>query len=105
MIRVLIGTLISVTAIAGHAQNLSTDPFPTPIEASNDVIASNFIEFAQIPMVEERFAPRLMHMTSEPGTQRLFVSVMTGALYSMNYEGGVRLRNISTLATRNGACA
>lgn len=88
MIRALIGTLISVAAVAGHAQNLSSDPFPTPIEASNDVIASNFIEFAQIPLVDERFAPRLMHMTSEPGTQRLFVSVMTGALYSMNYEGG-----------------
>ena len=88
MIRALFGTLIGLAAAVGHAQQLSTDPFPTPIEASKDVISNNFIEFASIPLEDGRFTPRLMHMTSETGTQRLFVSVMTGSLYSMNYEGG-----------------
>jgi hypothetical protein len=88
MIRALIGTLLGLAAAIGHAQNLSGDPFPAPIDASSNIVASNFIDFAQLPLVDERFAPRLMHMTSETGTQRLFVSVMTGALYSMNYDGG-----------------
>ncbi len=76
--------------ISGPAgrQELTVDPFPAPIETSQDVIAVNFVEFATIPDVAGA-APRMMHFADEPGTKRMFVSVMTGVLYSLSYDGKV----------------
>jgi len=82
----LIAAAMGIGATAVVAQQLSADPFP-PIEATRDVIAVNFVEFASIPFDEDEFAPRLMHMVTEPGTQRLFVSNMIGILYGMGYDG------------------
>ena len=59
---------------------------PRPIDTTRDVVAVNFVDFATIPDVKGE-APRIMHMTDEPGTRRLFVSLMTGALYSVSYDG------------------
>ncbi len=87
MIRIAISALIGLAATGLHAQQLSTNPFPTPIETSRDVVAVNFIEFASIPNDDAGFAPRLMLMVTEPGSERLFVSSMLGTLYSMNYDG------------------
>ncbi|MDX1491066.1 MAG: PQQ-dependent sugar dehydrogenase [Pseudohongiellaceae bacterium] len=87
MHRILIGTLFGCFTGLVSAQQLSSDPFPTPIKAEEGVISANFVEFAAIPFEDDRYAPRLMTMTSEPGTQRLFVSAMTGTLYAMDYEG------------------
>jgi hypothetical protein len=67
-------------------QELTVDPFLTPIETSRDVIAVNFVEFATIPDAAGA-APRMMHFLDEPGTKRMFVSLMTGALYSISYDG------------------
>ena len=81
---VLLG-LIVAPVLTACAQE-TVDPFPTPIDTTRDVVAVNFVDFATIPDVKGE-APRIMHMTDEPGTRRLFVSLMTGALYSVSYDG------------------
>jgi hypothetical protein len=82
--------LVGATMVAASAtaQQLTVDPFPTPIETTQGVVAVKFVEFATIPDVKGE-APRLMHFVDEPGTKRLFVSVMTGALFSLSYNGKV----------------
>ena len=52
------------------------------------MIAVNFVEFATIPDVNGE-APRMMHFVDEPGTRRVVVSLMTGALYTLSYDGKV----------------
>ena len=86
MIRFLLACLFAVTATALFAQS-EDNPFSTPIPANQDVVTVNFTEFARIPDDADGKAPRLMHMITEPGTARLFVSVMTGKLYSISYDG------------------
>ncbi len=78
----------TMVAASASAQQLTVDPFPAPIETTQGVVAVKFVEFATIPDVKGE-APRLMHFVDEPGTKRLFVSVMTGALYSLSYDGKV----------------
>ena len=62
------------------------DPFSAPIVASEGVIQVNIAEFASIPDVDGQPA-RMMLLTDEPGTRRLFVSDMRGLLYSVSYDG------------------
>jgi hypothetical protein len=89
MFRILtIAVLTGVVSTAVTAQQLSNDPFP-PIEATKDAITVGFVEFATIPDAEGGEAPRLMHMMDEPGSKRLFVSAMRGALYSVSYDGKI----------------
>lgn len=83
IIRLIVATLLMT--LAALAQT-TTDPFPTPIEATDGVIAVKFVEFASIPDVGGQ-APRMMLMLNEPSTRRLFVSVMTGPLYTVSYDG------------------
>jgi hypothetical protein len=83
----MLRTVSVATMTAVHAEQLSSDPLPTPIEATRDVIVLGFTEFAKIPDVEGGEAPRLMFMVDEPGTQQFFVSTMRGMLYSISYDG------------------
>jgi Glucose / Sorbosone dehydrogenase len=76
-----------LTAMPAFAQQLSTNPFDKPIEASQGAIAVSFLEFATIPAAQGNEAPRLMHMIAEPQTKRLFVSTMRGMLFSIGYDG------------------
>jgi Glucose / Sorbosone dehydrogenase len=62
------------------------DPFPNPIPAEEGAIKVNFVEFATLPDVDVNTA-RPMLMSYEPGTRRLFVNDMHGALYSMSLDG------------------
>ncbi len=92
MIRHLITGLLALGTSAALAQSLSTNPFPTPIESEKDIITVNFVDFARIPNDDAGFAPRLMHMVTEPNGERRFVSAMTGQLYGMQADGSqVRL--------------
>lgn len=75
-------------AASAAARQTTLDPFSTPIETTQGVIAVNFVEFATIPDVNGE-APRMMHFVDEPGTRRLVVSLMTGALYTLSYDGKV----------------
>ena len=65
---------------------LTVDPFPTPIETTQGVIAVNFVEFATIPDVGGA-PPRMMLLVDEPGSRRMFVSAMQGVLFSVSYDG------------------
>ena len=64
----------------------SNNPFPTPIPATEAVIAVNYVEFASIPDVGTA-APRMNLLVDEPGTKRLFVNTMPGMLYVVSYDG------------------
>jgi hypothetical protein len=86
MFRLTAFTILIGLTSTSFAQQLSTDPFP-PMEATKGVISVGFVEFAKIPDTETGEAPRLMHMVDEPGTNRLFVNTMRGALYSVSYDG------------------
>ncbi len=66
--------------------NGTRDPFPNPIPAEEGAIRVNFVEFASLPDVEGNTA-RPMLMSYEPGTGRLFVNDMHGALYSLSKDG------------------
>ncbi len=61
------------------------NPFP-PVDLTSDVVTVNYQDFSRIPFADGN-APRLMHMLSEPTTERLFVSTMTGKLYSISHDG------------------
>jgi Glucose / Sorbosone dehydrogenase len=81
----LLGVVMLGVAASVCAQP-TLDPFPTPIEATQGVIAVNYVEFATIPD-ENGEAPRLMHLVDEPGTKRIFVSSMRGTIYALSYDG------------------
>jgi hypothetical protein len=66
--------------------NGTRDPFPVPIPAIAGAIRVNFVEFAALPDVEGN-AARPMLMSYEPGTRRLFVNDMHGALFSVSLDG------------------
>jgi glucose/arabinose dehydrogenase len=82
-IRIIVAALM--TAVAAFAQ-ATNDPFPTPIPAGDGVILVKTVEFATIPATGEQ-PPRVMHMTTEPGGRRMFVSDMTGPLYTVSSDG------------------
>ena len=66
------------------------NPYPAPIEANEGVIALGFTEFATLPdaiVNGTPVAPRMMMLADESTTKRLFVSTMTGMLYSVSYDG------------------
>jgi len=71
---------------AGAVAQVTNDPFPTPIAASDRVIAVKFTEFATIPDFNGA-APRIMTMVYERGSQRYFASDMNGKLYKISADG------------------
>ena len=82
MTRVVALLLLTVPALA----QTPTDPFPTPIAATEGVIRVSFVEFASIPDVGGE-AARMMLLVDEPGTRRLFVNDMRGPLFTSSYDG------------------
>jgi hypothetical protein len=64
----------------------TNDPFPEPIASVDGVIRVGYVEFASIPDLAGE-AARMMLVTTEPGTRRLFVNDMRGPLYSISYDG------------------
>ena len=66
--------------------NGTRDPWPAPIPAIAGAIKVNFVEFATLPDVAGN-AARPMLMSYEPGTRRMFVNDMHGALYSVSNDG------------------
>src|SRR5688572_21519650 len=64
----------------------TNNPFPEPIAATEGVITVKFREFASLPDNQGQ-ASRMMTLVDEPGTKRLFVSDMTGPVYTVSYDG------------------
>ena len=87
MFRTALIGLLALGSSTVLAQAGSTNPFGTPIEANRDIITLHVSEFARIPDDDAGFAPRLMHMVTEPGSGQRIVSAMTGQLYAMNADG------------------
>lgn len=79
-------TVAALAAAAPVCAQGTNDPFPTPIAASEGVIAVNVVDFATIPDIDGE-APRMMLLVDEPGTRRLFVNTMRGPLFSVSYDG------------------
>jgi glucose/arabinose dehydrogenase len=76
---------LSVSCVYAQ-QGTAVDPYPAPINTTDAVVRVGITDFAMLPRVGGE-APRLMHMLTEPGTRRLFVSEMTGTIYSVSYDG------------------
>ena len=66
--------------------NGTRDPWPNPIPREEGAITVNFVELATLPDVEGN-AARPMLMSYEPGTERMFVNDMHGALYAVSKDG------------------
>ena len=98
MLMLPVATLVATCAAA---QQVTLDPYTTPINTTDGVIAVNYSEFATIPDINGE-AARLMHFVDEPGTKRLFVSVMTGGLYSISYDGKTVTQYVDLNATQWG---
>jgi glucose/arabinose dehydrogenase len=79
--------LAASNAFAQARGTAVANPFPAPIEAAAGIVSVNFTEFAVIPDAAGGEAPRMMHLVDEPGTKRMFVSTMRGAIYSVSYDG------------------
>jgi len=63
-------SLLSVSVVAQSP----TDPFPQPINATENIIKVNFVEFATLPDLGGPMPARPMLLVDEPGTRRLFVN-------------------------------
>jgi glucose/arabinose dehydrogenase len=89
MVRSIAGAAVCVIVAAGAAQSptpqTTTDPFP-PLEAVEGVIAVRFQEFATLPDVNNA-APRMMTLVEDPASKRLFISAMTGQIFTVGASG------------------
>src|SRR5882724_5166388 len=79
----VVGTILIASAAPSQP---TKNPFPAPIPAVDGAILVKFVEFAAIPYAGDE-APRMMLLSDEPGTHRLFVNTMRGPLYSISYDG------------------
>ena len=79
--------VLCLAASPACGQSTTDDPFPEPIEATQDVIVVGYEEFATLPDIDGT-AARMMLLVDEPGTGRMFVNDMRGPLYVVSYEGG-----------------
>jgi hypothetical protein len=86
MTCIRIGAAILLIGASVFAQT-PTDPFPTPINATDGVIKVNFVEFATLPDLGGPMPGRPMLLVDEPGTRRLFTNDMRGPLYTIPREG------------------
>lgn len=91
---------VFLVASPGLAQT-STQPFPTPIAATDNVVTVNFVEFASLPDVG-RYPAQPMLLVDEPGTRRMFVNDIKGPLYSVSYDGRTVISYIDISASAWG---
>ena len=85
----LLTPLLFVACTLAQSAQSTNDPFPQPINATQDIVRVNVADYAQLPV--ESGPPRMMLLTAEPGGRRLFVNDMRGPLYSIA-DGGKTVR-------------
>jgi hypothetical protein len=98
MIRIVAATLIFASPALAQVTN---NPFPAPIAATEGSIRVDFSEFATLPDIDGVPA-RMMTLVDEPGTRRIFVSDMRGPLYTINYDGRAVQMYVDTNESRWG---
>lgn len=81
--------LIALVIGTPAACQTGSDPYPEPIEATEDVIVVGYEEVASIPESDGQPA-RPMLMVYEAGTDRYFVNDMRGPLHTLGDDGEVR---------------
>ncbi|HAK56321.1 MAG: PQQ-dependent sugar dehydrogenase [Vicinamibacterales bacterium] len=86
MVRSCVCVIPAILVAAAATAQTTDDPFATPIGAGRPAIEVNVVEFATLPGSSDEPA-RPMLLVDEPGTGRLFVNDMRGALYSVSYDG------------------
>lgn len=79
-------TVLALFIASAAGCRTSGDPYPEPIEATEDVVVVGYEEFATLPESDGRVA-RPMLMVDELGTGRFFVNDMRGPLHTITYEG------------------
>jgi hypothetical protein len=80
---IVVSALVGVPLVA----QAPDDPFPKPIEAKEGIVRVNFVEFATLPDLGGPMPARMMLLTDEPGSKRLFVNDMRGPLYTISRDG------------------
>lgn len=80
----LVAGLTTAAIGAPLVAQTSSDPFRTPIHAT-DAVVVGYRDIASIPDVGGA-APRLMLLTPEPGARHLFVNEMTGTRFRIDGE-------------------
>jgi len=86
MTQTMMAVLLTASPVFSQTNQVTADPFPTPITANEGVIKVNFVEFASIPDLNGQ-AARMMLLVDEPGTRRIFVHDMQGPIYTVSYDG------------------
>ena len=84
VVRIIAAVVLVGACVIAQAPD---DPFPQPINATQDVIKVNFVEFAQLPDLGGQQPSRPMLLVHEAGTRRLFVNDMRGPLYAVSRDG------------------
>src|SRR5262245_38920255 len=83
----LVAAVVLVAAVLAQNQfGPPENPFPKPVNITDNIITVKFVDFARITDIEGE-APRMMLLSDEPGTRRLFVNTMRGPLFSVSYDG------------------
>jgi glucose/sorbosone dehydrogenase len=101
MTQTMMAVLLTASPAFSQTNQVTADPFPTPINVSEGVIKVNFVEFASIPDLNGQPA-RMMLLVDEPGTRRIFVHDMQGPIYSVSYDGKTVRPYIDINASRWG---
>lgn len=81
---VILISCFSTTVV--FSQNTTNNPFPNPIDTTQGLVLVDVVEFVTIPDYNGNPA-RPMLMVDEPGTYRMFVNDMYGAIYNILYDG------------------
>ena len=88
MLTVVVSLGLAAAPLAAQA---GRPPIPA-IDSTAGAIVT-VAEFASIPDVDGQ-AARMMLLTDEPGTKRLFVNDMRGPIYSVSYDGRTVIRYV-----------
>jgi hypothetical protein len=95
-------TFLALLALSSPlAAQTTNDPFTTPIGDGWAPLVVDYSEFARIPGVGTA-PPRMMNVTHDPATQRIFVSDMVGPIHGVSYDGRTVTRYIDTNDARWG---
>ena len=90
-LRKVTGYLLGMFFAAPLYAQTSNNPFETPIPTDEDVITVGFTEFAELPDYVDGEPAYAMHLESEPGGDRVFVSDVRGIIYAVANEGRVTI--------------
>ena len=90
--RTLVSTIAALLAapallVSGRAvAQATTQPLAAPINGTDGVGVVDVVDFASVPDMAGS-AARMMLLVDEPGTRRMFVNDMHGALYIVSKDG------------------